>query len=226
MVGDKGEGTRAPGGRGWRVAICEPDALTRRAIENIFDGAGFVVMSAPDITELETRMPEKAKGSPPPVIVTDAACVKGWLAEELFTRRRVGSVILMAEPEASLLERITRAKNPPCAVLLRSETEPDELPEIARLVGRGYSVTSPAITAARTALAGREALSVRERQIVKLVAQGLTNAQIAERLSVSVHTAKEHVAQILRKQGLRRRIDLAAWAHEHDLGGSRNGGRS
>src|SRR5919108_2809712 len=83
MVGDKGEGTRAPG-KGWRVAICEPDALTRRAIENIFEGAGFVVMSAADIEELETRMPEKAKGSPPPVIVTDAGCVKGWLAEELF----------------------------------------------------------------------------------------------------------------------------------------------
>jgi len=220
MNGDKGEGTRTPGG-GWRVAICEPDALTRRAIENIFEGAGFVVMSAADIEGLEKRMPEKKKGSPPPVVVTDAGCVTGWLAEELFTRRRVGSVILMAEPEAALLERFTRAMNPPCAVLLRSETDPDELPQIVRLVGRGYSVTSPAITAARTALANREALSVREKQIVKLVAQGLTNAQIAERLSVSMHTAKEHVAQILKKQGLRRRIDLAAWAHDNGLNGTR-----
>ncbi|HKY49705.1 MAG TPA: LuxR C-terminal-related transcriptional regulator [Candidatus Limnocylindria bacterium] len=216
MVGDKGEGARTPG-RGWRVAICEPDALTRRAIENIFDAAGFVVMSAPDIEDLEKRMPEKTKGSPPPVVVTDAACVKGWFADELLKRKRVGSVILMAEPEVALLERITRAKNPPCAVLLRSETDPDELPQIARLVGRGYSVTSPGITVVRTALAGREVLTGREKQIVKLVAQGLTNAQIAERLSMSMHTAKEHVAQILRKQGLRRRIDLAAWAHEHGV---------
>jgi DNA-binding NarL/FixJ family response regulator len=206
------------------VAICEPDALTRRAIENIFENAGFVVMSAADIGDLEGRMPDKKKGSPPPVIVTDAGCVKGWLAEELFRRRRVGSVILMAEPEEGLLEQVARAKNPPCAVLLRSETDPDQLPEIVRLVGRGYSLTSPGITAARTVLNARVALSAREKQIVKLVAQGLTNAQIAERLSVSMHTAKEHVATILRKQGLRRRIDLAAWAHEHGIanGGGRN----
>jgi DNA-binding CsgD family transcriptional regulator len=170
MVGDRVEGTRSLG-KGWRVAICEPDALTRRAIENIFENAGFVVMSAADIGDLEGRMPDKKKGSPPPVIVTDAGCVN----------------------------------------------DPDQLPEIVRLVGRGYSLTSPGITAARTVLNARVALSTREKQIVKLVAQGLTNAQIAERLSVSMHTAKEHVATILRKQGLRRRIDLAAWAHEHGI---------
>jgi DNA-binding NarL/FixJ family response regulator len=223
MVNNKREGTTSTAISGWRVAICEPDALTRRAIEHIFEGAGFTVMSAADIEALQSKMPAKAKGSPPPVIVTDAGCVNGWLAEELFGRRRVGSVILMAEPEPGLLDRIARAKHPPCAVLLRSETNPDQLPEITRLVACGYSIASPGITLARTALNARVGLSAREKQIVKLVAQGLTNAQIAERLSLAVRTVKEHVATILHKQGLRRRIDLAAWAHAQGLNNNGSG---
>jgi DNA-binding NarL/FixJ family response regulator len=51
-------------------------------------------------------------------------------------------------------------------------------------------------------------LTVREHQILGLVAQGLTNKEIAQRLNIATHTAKTHVHNILRKVGCRRRVDL------------------
>ena len=55
------------------------------------------------------------------------------------------------------------------------------------------------------------ALTRREEEIVALVAQGLTNRQIASDLSISEHTAATHVMRILKKRGLRSRVELAGW---------------
>ena len=55
---------------------------------------------------------------------------------------------------------------------------------------------------------GLGALSARERELVTLVAQGATNAQIAERLHISVRTVSSHLDRIRDKTGARRRADL------------------
>ena len=60
-------------------------------------------------------------------------------------------------------------------------------------------------------------LTRREREVALLVAQGLTNRQIAEELSISERTASNHVARILSKSRLRSRAQSAAWAAEHQL---------
>jgi DNA-binding CsgD family transcriptional regulator len=52
-------------------------------------------------------------------------------------------------------------------------------------------------------------LTGREQQIVELICQGLTNAEIAEGLGLSPWTVKRHVARVLAKTGCRRRVDLA-----------------
>lgn len=57
-------------------------------------------------------------------------------------------------------------------------------------------------------------LTPREREIAELVADGLTNREIASRLSLSVRTAESHVANIRTKLGLRSRAQLASWATE------------
>jgi DNA-binding CsgD family transcriptional regulator len=59
-----------------------------------------------------------------------------------------------------------------------------------------------------------ERLTPREREVALLVAQGLTNRQIAQELSLSTNTANNHVARILRKLGLRSRAQIAAWMTE------------
>jgi DNA-binding NarL/FixJ family response regulator len=56
-----------------------------------------------------------------------------------------------------------------------------------------------------------ERLTSREREVVVLVAQGLTNRQIASELSVSEHTVGNHVGRILKKLGFSSRALIAAW---------------
>jgi len=62
-----------------------------------------------------------------------------------------------------------------------------------------------------------QALTRREREVAVLVAGGLTNRDVAARLSLSVRTVEVHVDHILTKLGFRTRTQLAAWAHEQGL---------
>jgi len=80
----------------------------------------------------------------------------------------------------------------------------------ALLRSLGVSVRAGADTAGRR---GLEMLSRREREVVPLVAEGLTNAEIAKRLFVTPKTVEHHVTNILGRLGLRGRTEMAAWAH-------------
>jgi DNA-binding CsgD family transcriptional regulator len=60
-------------------------------------------------------------------------------------------------------------------------------------------------------------LTAREREVAALVADGLTNGQLAERLYISPKTAAVHVSNILTRLGLSTRAEIAAWAVRHDL---------
>jgi DNA-binding NarL/FixJ family response regulator len=60
-------------------------------------------------------------------------------------------------------------------------------------------------------------LTPREQQVAALIAQGLTDRQIAEALVITEGTAGIHVGHILNKLGFRSRAQVAAWAAEHDL---------
>ena len=60
-------------------------------------------------------------------------------------------------------------------------------------------------------------LSERELGVVLLVAQGLSNTEIAARLYLSDATIKSHIARILSKLGLRDRVQIAVYAYEHGI---------
>jgi DNA-binding CsgD family transcriptional regulator len=61
-------------------------------------------------------------------------------------------------------------------------------------------------------------LSKREREVVAMVASGMTNRQIAERLFIAERTAEGHVERIRNKLGFRSRTEVATWAVERGLG--------
>lgn len=69
----------------------------------------------------------------------------------------------------------------------------------------------PEVQQRKTKLDG---LTKRENQIAQLVADGLTNAEIASQLSIAVATVKDHVHSILDKTGLKRRTQIAAALHQ------------
>jgi DNA-binding NarL/FixJ family response regulator len=60
-------------------------------------------------------------------------------------------------------------------------------------------------------------LTTREREVAALIAEGLTNSQLAERLFISPKTAAVHVSNILTKLGLSSRAEVAAWAVRHGI---------
>jgi DNA-binding NarL/FixJ family response regulator len=104
-----------------------------------------------------------------------------------------------------------------------------ELTGAVRAVSAGETLLAPAITrrliedfcngpAPGTSTAGAAGdLSERELGVVRLVAQGLSNAEIAARLYLSEATVKSHIARILAKLGLRDRVQVAVYAYEHGI---------
>jgi len=112
---------------------------------------------------------------------------------------------------------------------LLKDATPEELLAAIRVVAAGEALLAPAATrhlvdafVSRPSLGRPDArllgeLTGREREVLGLVAQGLSNAEIACRLVVSTATAKTHVSRILAKLGLRDRAQLVIAAYESGL---------
>ena len=112
---------------------------------------------------------------------------------------------------------------------LVKHTEPAELVRAVRVVADGEALLSPSVTrrlvsefAARTKQPSGRAtalaeLTSREREVMALVAEGLTNAEIGDRLFMSPATARTHVSRILTKLGARDRTQLVVMAYESGL---------
>ncbi len=118
--------------------------------------------------------------------------------------------------------------------------EPADLLAAIRVVAAGDALLAPSVTrrlieayaeqppVERPEPAGLTELTTRELEVLGLVAEGLTNAEIAARLTLSPLTAKTHVSRILMKLGARDRVQLVVMAHQAGLvsanGGWRAGG--
>ncbi|MEW2401277.1 response regulator transcription factor [Streptomyces sp. NPDC046862] len=122
-----------------------------------------------------------------------------------------------------------------CGFLLK-DSGPTLLAEAVRAAAVGDSLVSPSITvrllkhvtaeparpAAPTAPSPREALTDRELDVVRLVALGHTNAEIAASMFVSLSTVKTHLASIQLKLAARNRVEIAAWAWQTGHAGDRS----
>jgi DNA-binding NarL/FixJ family response regulator len=178
------------------------DAAVRLAIELV-----------PDVVLMDIRMP----GS-------DGLAATARITAD--DRLREVRVIVLTTFE--LDEYVFAALQAGASGFLVKDTEPAELLHAIRVVASGDALLSPGVTRrliaeyasrARTAppTAQLDQLTEREREIVALVAEGLSNDEIAGRLYLSPATAKTHVSRAMVKLGVRDRAQLVVLAYESGL---------
>jgi len=110
------------------------------------------------------------------------------------------------------------------------DAPPEEIAAAVRIVASGEALLAPAVTravieefarreppSAPTPLPALEELTPREREVLDLLARGLSNPEICARLVISEATAKTHVARILQKLDLRDRVQAVIYAYESGL---------
>ena len=116
----------------------------------------------------------------------------------------------------------TALKNGASGFVLK-RSSPALLTEAVRAAASGDALLSPEVTVRLLAhfapptppeLPGGEILTARETDIVRLVARGKTNAEIAAALHIAAGTVKNHIASIHRKLGTRNRVGIATWGWE------------
>lgn len=119
-------------------------------------------------------------------------------------------------------DRVLRALDAGAIGYLLKDTEASELVAGVRAAARGESPMSAA--AVQTLVLERQRrsadvhLSPREREVLRLVAEGLANRQISRRLAISESTVKAHMSHILAAIGADDRTQAAIWAHRNGLG--------
>jgi DNA-binding NarL/FixJ family response regulator len=180
------------------------------------DGAEAVQLARhhrPDIVLMDIRMPG-----------TDGLAATRAIAAD----DRLAGVRIVILTTFELDEYVFEAIRAGASGFVVKNTKPVELLRAVRAVAAGDALLSPSVTrrlmrefAARTREAPRspalDALTEREREVMALVAEGLTNDEIAERLVVSPLTAKTHVSRAMVKLGARDRIQLVVFAYESGL---------
>ena len=144
-------------------------------------------------------------------------------------------IIKSAHPDINVLmltsfaedEAVTSAIMAGASGFLLKNVNRADLLKAIRAVSQGQSLLDPAIT--KTVMdkfanllesehdRALDAISDREREVLTLIAQGMTNREIAEKLVISENTARNHVSRILDKLGLARRSEAAVFAAQHGL---------
>jgi DNA-binding NarL/FixJ family response regulator len=164
----------------------------------------------PDVILMDVRMPD----------------VDGIEATTQLVRSGCRARILMLTT-FNLDEYIYRAMKAGASGFLLKDASREQLAAAVRTVSAGHALLAPAITRrliedfcrgpAPGTASGTGRLSERELDVVRLVAQGLSNAEIAAKLYLGEATVKSHVARILAKLGLRDRVQVAVFAYENGI---------
>jgi DNA-binding NarL/FixJ family response regulator len=213
-----------------RVGICDDQALVRDGLKVQLGLAGdlqvvgeagdgeqavaLAVREQPDVLVMDIRMPR-----------LDGIAATRRIGQD----PRTSAVRVLILTTFDVDEHVYGALAAGASGFLLKDATPEEIAQAVRVVASGESLLAPTVTTRlvrefarrpRTFDAAGEqltALTHREREVLGLVAQGLSNADIAERLVVSHATVKTHVSRILTKLDARDRAQLVMIAYESGL---------
>ncbi|TDC62393.1 response regulator [Streptomyces hainanensis] len=193
------------------ILTAQPDIEVVAEAGNGFEAVGAARAHRPDVVLLDIRMPGMDGLEAARIVCAETDCRVIMLTtygqdDYLFDALRAGA-------SGFLLKDVRR----------------DDLVYAVRAVVAGESLLAPSVTRALIAAftSGRalppprtellDALTARERETLRLLGRGLTNAEIAAALVVSEHTVKTHVSNVLTKLGLRDRVQAVIAAYETGL---------
>ena len=211
------------------VVVAHPEPLARAGQRALLEREGdlHVAGEAASGDELESMVRELE----PDVVVVDVA-LPGRSDALAVTRRVVAAgaevkVVVLGRGEHD--DALFRALRAGARAFLERDTDPQELLRAVRSLAAGDALLSPSLTRrlidefasqpdpCRPAPERLEALTAREREVMSLVALGLTNHEIAQRLVVSPATAKTHVSRAMLKLHAHDRAQLVTLAYQSRL---------
>ncbi|WP_067820597.1 response regulator transcription factor [Nocardia inohanensis] len=213
---------------GIRVVIADDQALVRAGFVALLDAQDDIeVVGEADNGEQAVRL---AREHTPDVVLMD---IRMPVLDGLAATRAIAADAALAEVKVVVLttfeldEYVFEAMRSGATGFLVKHTEPADLIKAIRVVAGGDALLSPSVTRRLVAefathakpapVAELSELTDREREVMALVAEGLTNAEIAERLYMSPATARTHVSRILLKLNARDRTQLVVMAYESGL---------
>jgi DNA-binding NarL/FixJ family response regulator len=177
------------------------------------DGAALLALVAeqePDVALVDVRMP----------------VMDGIEATRVIAARHRARVLILTTFD--LDEYVYEAIRAGASGFLLKDVTGERLVEAVRMVGEGSMLLGPGVTRrlvedfgvrrdpVRDPLAGK-GLTPREREVLVMLGRGSSNAEIAGEMVVANETVKSHVAEVLRKLGLRDRVQAVVWCYEHGL---------
>lgn len=209
-----------------RVIIADDQEMVRTGFRMILESQRDIEVVA-DVVDGEAALAAVAEHQPD-VLLLDIRMPK--LDGLEVTRRLSGQdrprIVIVTTFD--LDEYVHAALHGGASGFLLKDASPAMLVEAVRAAAVGDSLVSPAITVrllremaprtpANQARRPAEPLTEREREVVRCLARGLTNAEIAAELFVSLSTVKTHLANVQAKLDARNRVEIAAWAWESGL---------
>jgi DNA-binding NarL/FixJ family response regulator len=214
-----------------RVLLADDQALLRSTFRLLLDSADDIVVVGEASTGAEAV--ERALTDRADVVLMDIRMpdMDGIRATRLITDdESLAGVRVLILTTFETDELVVDAIRAGASGYLGKGVDPADLLDAIRVIARGDSLLSPVAT---TSLVKRflgqptsdlgadlrlvDGLTAREREITALVASGLSNEQIAERLFISPSTAKTHVNRSMMKVGARDRAQLVVFAYENGL---------
>ncbi len=211
-----------------RVLIADDQALVRAGFRKILEADSQMEVVAEAADGLEAV--EAARRLGPDVVLMDIRMpnLDGLEATRRLLDGDGQTTRVLILTTFGLNEYVYEALRAGASGFLLKDAPPEDLLSAVHVIDRGDALLDPSITRAvisefarrapRTDLAGKlEDLTAREREVLELLARGLSNAEIAASFVVSEGTVKTHVASVLRKLGLRDRVQAVIYAYESGL---------